>query len=485
MHPVQLSAFDAAFLALDGPTGGGHVSLLLPFEGDATLPELRAQLAARLHLAPGLRRRLQFSKLSPNRPWWVDDPDFDLDVHLSQVHLGGAASEQTLLDSAVRYAATPLDRSRPLWAARLIRGVAGRRGAIVLLIHHSLADGVGIRDLLSLLFGTDDEPDDDAYRPQWVADAAPGELTRLSGGVADLAAWMRSMGRVDLRLLGALPGTLLRLTNGVANQLADGLERLVAGPITAGLPEPAEPLRLTPAPPTPFNARISSARAWAHTALPLATTRATRRATGTTANDLLAAATAGALRNRLRELDALPSGPLVALVPMGSSAGDGYGGGNQFTLSLVSLPTHLSTPEHRLVFAHATMNRAKVSPTLPAGVLDDLAALVGQPVTSTLTALANRLRLADLVRLPFNLMISNVPAAQQGLHVGHRALVQGVHPFPPLSDGLGLTICAQGYAGEMNVGINVCPDLLPDPARLAELLHEEYARLGELTSRSR
>jgi hypothetical protein len=111
------------------------------------------------------------------------------------------------------------------------------------------------------------------------------------------------------------------------------------------------------------------------------------------------------------------------------------------------------------------MNRAKVSPTLPAGVLDDLAALVGQPVTSTLTALANRLRLADLVRLPFNLMISNVPAAPQGLHVGHRALVQGVHPFPPLSDGLGLTICAQGYAGEMNVGINVCPDLLPDPPR--------------------
>ena len=78
-----------------------------------------------------------------------------------------------------------------------------------------------------------------------------------------------------------------------------------------------------------------------------------------------------------------------------------------------------------------------------------------------------------------------MPAAQQGLHVGHQALVQGVHPFPPLSDGLGLTICAQGYAGEMNIGINVCPDLLPDPARLAELLHEEYARLGELTSRSR
>lgn len=482
---MQLSAFDAAFLALDGPTGVGHVSLLLPFQGDATLTDLHAQVAARLHLTPILRRRLQFSRLSPSRPWWVDDPDFDLAGQLEEVHLGGRGTHRQLLETAVDYTTAALDRSRPLWGIRLVRGLSGGRGALVIRVHHCLADGIGIRDLLSLLFGTDDEPADDAYLPDWVAGPPPGGLTRLSRGIAEAGVWVRAAARVDLRLLGAVPGTVLRLTNTAANRVADGVERLVAGPVPAGLPEPVEPLRLVPAPPTSFNAPITPRRAWAHSVLPLADTRATRRATGTTANDVLAAATAGALRQWLQERDALPRGPLVALVPMGASPGDELRGGNRFTLSLVSLPTHLDTPAHRLVFAHATMHHAKVSPTLPAGLLDDLAGLAGQPVAAAVTRLVSTLRVADLVRLPFNLMISNVPASQQGLRVGPGARVRGVHPFPPLADGLGLAICAQGYAGGMHVGINVCPDLFPQPARLAQLLELEYARLGSLTSRAR
>ena len=58
------------------------------------------------------------------RPWWVDDPDFDLDDHLTFTDLGGHADEAAMCAEAVRFSRLHLDRSRPLWELLLIGGMA-------------------------------------------------------------------------------------------------------------------------------------------------------------------------------------------------------------------------------------------------------------------------------------------------------------------------------------------------------------------------
>ena len=155
MKATQLTPFDASFLALDTPVSVGHVTLLSLLDREVTADELFHQIEARLHLAPLLRRKLRAPSLVVGRPWWVDDPDFDLDQHISFTDLGGSADESAMCAEAIRFSQQQLDRSRPLWELLLIGGLADGTGAMVSKIHHCAVDGVGKRDLLALLFGTE------------------------------------------------------------------------------------------------------------------------------------------------------------------------------------------------------------------------------------------------------------------------------------------------------------------------------------------
>lgn len=370
MKATQLTAFDASFLALDTNISVGHVTLLSLLDREVSPDELFHQIEAHLHLAPMLRRKLRAPSLIVGRPWWVDDPDFDLDDHLTFTDLGGHADEAAMCAEAVRFSRLHLDRSRPLWELLLIGGMADGTGALVSKIHHCAVDGVGKRDLLSLLFGT--ESSLDPHR-RWRPDGGPGQLSRITHRV----------------------------------------------------------------------------------------TEATER-------------TGAALRDWLAENDALTTDPLIAMVPM-SIRGQGHSvGSNQIMLTLCPLPTHLDTPRERLAFAHSAMDHAKATPTYPSTLMSDLAAVAGPTVTQLLTQAAAMVRLADRVQLPFNLMVSNVPAPAREFIVGRGARVIGSFPFPPLSDGMGLSVCAQGYPGALDIGIGSCSDLLPDPWRVRDLLEQAH-----------
>src|SRR5262245_4842019 len=78
----RLSSHDASFLALDGPSGAGHICLVAELDGRLDLAELRSVVSAHLSLTPILRQRLLDATFALARPWWVDDPEFDLEHHL-------------------------------------------------------------------------------------------------------------------------------------------------------------------------------------------------------------------------------------------------------------------------------------------------------------------------------------------------------------------------------------------------------------------
>ena len=67
---------------------------------------------------------------------------------------------------------------------------------------------------------------------------------------------------------------------------------------------------------------------------------------------------AGALRTYMLELNALPEKPLIAMVPM-SLRRDDSDGGNQISMILANLGTHLADPKARLDIIHRSVQNAK------------------------------------------------------------------------------------------------------------------------------
>src|ERR1700757_4051176 len=152
----QLTGLDAAFLALETANSTGHVGgvcVLDPSGAPAplTLSRLTEVLAARLPLVPVLRRKLLNVPLGLDQPYWVDDPDFDIEYHIREIALPRPGSEAQLTEQVARLHARPLDRSKPLWEIYLITGLARKRAAVYTKIQHSAIGGVPGAELLTVL----------------------------------------------------------------------------------------------------------------------------------------------------------------------------------------------------------------------------------------------------------------------------------------------------------------------------------------------
>src|SRR4051794_16655807 len=98
----QLTALDAQFLAMESPKMCGHVSMMLvldPSERPGGLLELehvQAVLAERLPLLPPFRWRLRTVPFNLDYPYWIDDPDFDLEYHVRELALPQPATDEKL-----------------------------------------------------------------------------------------------------------------------------------------------------------------------------------------------------------------------------------------------------------------------------------------------------------------------------------------------------------------------------------------------------
>lgn len=90
------------------------------------------------------------------RPRWVEVPDIDVDDHFSTHSLGSLATMDDALAFAQTWVREPFDRTRPLWRLGLLTGLEGGKAAVVIKIHHSIADGIGM--VLMLAAFTDLEP---------------------------------------------------------------------------------------------------------------------------------------------------------------------------------------------------------------------------------------------------------------------------------------------------------------------------------------
>src|SRR3954465_8885557 len=177
-HMDRLSSIDASFLTNESSSAHMHVGAILIFEGPPPgYEDFLAHVDSRLHLVPRFRQKLAFPPVETGRPFWVDDPNFNLAYHVRHSALPAPGSEEQLRNIAGRLFSQALDRSKPLWELWLVQGLERNRFGLITKTHHALVDGVGGVDIPTVLF--DVKPVPEPIAP-FRASRAPGAGRRRS-----------------------------------------------------------------------------------------------------------------------------------------------------------------------------------------------------------------------------------------------------------------------------------------------------------------
>jgi WS/DGAT/MGAT family acyltransferase len=485
----QLSGVDASFLYMETGRSFGHVSGLGLFERPddpnySPYEVTRDRLAEKLAQLEPLRRRLVEVPLRLDHPFWIEDPDFDLEFHVRDSGLPPPGTDDKLVQLVARLIGRPMDRAHPLWEVYVIEGLTDNRFAILTKLHHATIDGASGAELMKIVY--DSEPGggeaEDVHslpRPEPV----PSPAHALSWALRGMVRKPDKFVRLQIRALRAV-GELTR--NQGLTGLAD-LARTIPNPLGAwvaarrerpfdGPPPPPE----TAAPPTPFNAAITPHRRVAIRTTPLDDIKAIKKAAGTTVNDVVMAVCAGALRQYLLDRDALPDRSLVAMVPVSTRTGaEADPWTNRVSAMFPVLPTLSPDPVERLRQMQLTMNEAKERFALvPADVLTDYAEFAPPALFIRAARVSAQLRLADRFNSPVNVVISNVPGPRHPLYLDTARMLH-YYPVSTIVDGQGLNITVQSYLDTLDWGLVACRELVPDLEELADLLINEIAVLAE------
>jgi WS/DGAT/MGAT family acyltransferase len=488
----QLSGIDASFLYMETGSQFGHVSGLAVFQRPKEAPDwsayeaMRAKLIRRMPDMEPLRRRLIEVPLQLDHPFWIEDPEFDIEFHMRETAVPAPGTDEQLSALVARLVARPLDRGHPLWELYVIDGLADDRFAILTKLHHATIDGAAGAELMKILYddqpGAPDVPLRATLPP---VERVPSPAQTLARVVAGAVRKPDKFIRLQVRTLRAV-GELTR--NRGLTGLAD-LARTIPNPLGARVASRRErpdddddlsaPLPESSAPSTPFNGVITPHRRVALRTVPLADIKAIKSAAGATVNDVIMAACAGALRRYLEKHQALPDRSLVAMVPVSIRTGQEDDPWTNRVSSLFTLlPTASADPRDRLQHMQRIMASAKDRfSLLPAESLTDYADFAPPALAIRAARLAGRLRIADRLNPPFNVVISNVPGPRSHLWLDQAEMLH-YYPVSTIVDGGGLNITVQSYGDIVDFGLVSCRELVPDLEDLADMLVSEFEVLS-------
>lgn len=454
MADARLSALDASFLDVEGPTSHMHVGWAATFTppegGDApTFKDLRDHIAVRLVRAPRYRQKPAPVPFDVHEPVWVDDESFDPRRHLLR------ARSPALDDVIEEVMSRPLERDRPLWEMWIADRLDDGRIGLVGKAHHCMVDGMAAVELGSMLL--DPTPEPERVPPEdWHPAAEPSPAGLLGAGIGRRAREAASLAGAPLRLarspqrLFELPGAVLRTGRTLAR---------------AAVP---------PAPDSSLNAPSSGERHLARLCRPLDDLRRVKGRFHTTVNDVLLAACAGGLRAFLAGHGDEPI-DLKAMVPVNVRTDDDEQGGNRISFLFVDLPCGEPDPLERLMRVHADVGgrRADADPERADAAIKAIG-YAPRPVQRLVSHAAASPRM-------FNLVISNIPGPRVPVWMlGCR--LEDAYPVVPLADRHALSIGMTTVRDQACFGFYADRETLPDADLLAEQVSAALDELVELAA---
>jgi len=465
----RVTSLDAGMLYAETPEMPMHtmgVVILEPSSEEPPFQVMRRVFEERMHLLAPLRRRLVQGPLKLGDPHWIEDPTFDLDNHLRRAAIPSPGRMRELAEFVGDSAGRLLERTKPLWEVVVVEGVEGDRIAIVAKVHHAAMDGGQVvARLLGCLF--DPTPEGRTVPPPgeaWTPDREPS----LAWFAADTA-----------RSLATRPLHAIRAIGDVATRIGQAALAHSGG----------NSARFFEAPATPFNGALTPHRSVALADVAFDELKIIKRAFGTTINDVVLAASCGALRSWLLVHGGLPERPLVANVPVAVRTEGEEDSGNRVSMILVHLPVQIEDPVERLMAICAETRRAKAEHGQARGdVFQQFTDVVTSITVPWLLTHAMELyssaHVAD--RLPFlwNLVISNLPGPAVPLCCGTARVVR-VYPLGPVQQGSGLNLTVLSLMDRLCFGAMACKEMVPDVEDLATGFVDAIERLGRLAARKR
>lgn len=418
-----------------------NIGALLPLDprADVDPAEMRDVLASRLARVPRLRQRLVDAPWGGGRPVWIDDPSFDAHRLIEVVRCPDPGDLHALLDLATAVVTRPFDRQGPLWRAALVTGTSDQGLAVVLALHHVLADGLGG---LAVLAGLADRPSADSDTDAETSSAAPRPRPAPSAAQLRRDAWAARRDAV-LRAPRALPGIL---------------------------PAVAEVARSRPgrAPRTSLNTPTGPKRRACVVEVDLRALGAAARGHGGTVTDALLAAVGGAVGDALlRRGEPVPS--VIVSVPVSARRSTTTGRlGNEVGVMAVRVPTGGPIGARIARIAATTMAHKSERRGSSASLV--------APAFRMLAALGVFGWLIDHQRLVTTFLTSmrgpDHPLALAGVPV------RRIIPLTLAAGNVSVAFAALSYAGTLSVTVMVDPDVVPEQDALAGTLERELRALA-------
>ena len=464
----QISAQDATFLYADSPTSPMHIGSLTIVEGSLNFNDFKAILASKLHLMPKFRKRLVNVPFNLDFPYWVDDPNFDIDLHLERIRLPEPANWKTLRETTASIFSGSLNLRRPLWSVSFIEGldeisqVPKGSVAIVIKIHHVMIDGASGVGLMGMLFDKEKEdrrksiPLPEPYEPDPLPDELSLLLKSTSKFIKDPLKAPITIGKTAIALIKSQVSKKLKGKK-TFNKQSFSVPRSI------------------------FNNNVSPKRTWGTAILSFDRINTLRKIMGVSINDLILAMCSGALRKYLLEIDKLPSQSLVANVPISiRTQGDTKKMENKISNMLIQIATHIKDPIERLEYIQEQTEIGKSRhKAVGAKSLMQMAESVPFGFANLAVELYSLYDLKEIVRPPFNLTITNVPGPSGMLYLrGHKIVT--TFGLTPVLDGFGLIIAAFSYNGQVTITTTSDAYTMPDADKFSRYIRESANELEKM-----
>mgnify|MGYP001797035624 CR=1 FL=1 len=346
----QQQGMDSTFVAMESPNSPMHIGNLLIYNpetapgGFVRFKDILTFIESRMQLSKTIRQRLVRVPFDLDYPYWVEDPNFDLEYHVRHVALPKPGDWRQLCIQPARIHARPMDLTRPHWEFTNVEGLENVRGypkgcfAMVTKVHHAAIDGMSGIDLMEALHTITPNTAPPNAPDEWQPEKIPGPVELL--GKSYVNGIINPFRQAQ-----------------VAAQSIPGVASAIKGLVTRDFKLSSD---LVP-PRTRFNRTISGHRVVEGRTFPLKDIKAIRALLPEAkVNDVALSIVGGALNKYLTAKNDLPKSTMTAMAPISVRSGEEKGDmGNQVSAMIAPLGSHLADPVERLEYVFSQTKNSK------------------------------------------------------------------------------------------------------------------------------